>query len=158
MIIKVYKGAFMKLSTKGRYCSRAMLDLALHYGNGPVSIREMAQRQEISDRYLENLMFSLVSHGLAKSNRGKGGGFVLTRSPEEVRLLEVIQAAEGSLAPVHCVDNPRECDRSEGCVTFEIWRKLKAAITEILDSITLQDMVNMHRQKATGTKELMYYI
>jgi len=135
-----------------------MLDLALHYGSGPISVKDVAKRQGISERYLVNLMIPLVSHDLANSSRGKGGGFALAKSPAEIRLLDVIEAVEGSLAPVHCVDNPEECDRSEGCVTYEIWGKLKAAITDVLDSITLQDMVNMHRQKMTEKKELMYYI
>ena len=148
----------MKLSTKGRYSSRAMLDLALHYGDGPVSIREVAQRQDISNRYLENLMTALVSKGLVASSRGKGGGFTLARSPGEIKLLEVISTVEGSLAPVHCVDNPAECNRSEGCVTVEIWGKLKEALTDVLDSITLADMVSMYRKKTTDKSELMYFI
>ena len=148
----------MKISTKGRYSSRAMLDLALHYGTGPVPVKDVAQRQEISDRYLENLMTSLVSQGLVTSIRGKGGGFALARKPADIRLSEVIRVVEGSLAPVHCVDNPSECSRSENCVTFEIWRTIKSALTEVLDSITLQDMVAMHERKANARNELMYYI
>ena len=148
----------MKLSTKGRYVSRAMLDLALHYGGGPVSVKYVARRQEISDRYLENLMVALVTQGLVKSSRGKGGGFALAKKPAEIRLSEVIKTVEGSLAPVPCVDNPDECSRSETCVTYEIWGRLNAAITEVLDSITLEDMVSIHKRKATAHKELMYYI
>ena len=148
----------MKLSTKGRYASRAVLDLALRYSSGPVSIKDVAQRQQISDRYLENLMAPLVSHGLVTSSRGNKGGFSLARIPGEIRLSEVISAVEGSVAPVHCVDNPEECDRSDRCVTIEVWGRLKTAITEVLDSITLQDMIAMHRRKATEHGEPMYYI
>ena len=148
----------MKLSTKGRYCARAMLDLALHYGGGHVSVKDVAQRQGISERYLENLLIPLVSRDLAVSSRGKGGGFALAKNPQEIRLLEVIEAVEGSLAPVHCVDTPGECDRSVACVTLDIWAKLKTAITDVLDSITLQDMINMHKQKMAEESELMYYI
>ena len=148
----------MKLSTKGRYSSRAMLDLALNFGQGPVSIKEVARRQDISERYLENIMTTLVSGGLAVSTRGKGGGFALTRSPNRIRLIDVIRAAEGSLAPVHCVDDPAKCERSGRCVTFEVWGMLNKAMTDLLSSITLQDMVRMHNNKTRGREELMYYI
>ncbi len=148
----------MKLSTKGRYSSRAMLDLALNYGQGPVSIKDVARRQEISERYLENIMSSLVSGGLAISTRGRGGGFVLARTPNRIRLVEVIRVAEGSIAPVYCVDDPAKCERSGQCVTFEVWGMLNKAVTDLLSSITLQDMVRMHNNKNPEKEELMYYI
>jgi Rrf2 family cysteine metabolism transcriptional repressor len=148
----------MKLSTKGRYGSRAMLELALHYGEGPVSVKEIAERQDISVRYLENLMISLLSRGLVTSVRGKGGGFTLARAPEEIRLLEVIRATEGSLSPVACVDEPEACKRSGSCVTIEIWELVKQSLTDVLGSITLKDMVHKYAQKTEREEALMYYI
>jgi Rrf2 family protein len=148
----------MKLSTKGRYSSRAMLDLALNYGQGPISIKDIARRQEISERYLENIMIALISSGLVISTRGKGGGFMLTKPPHQIRLIEVIHVMEGSLAPVHCVDDPTKCRRSEQCVTFDVWGMMKKAMTDLLDSITLEDMVNMYKEKTSELEEIMYYI
>jgi Rrf2 family cysteine metabolism transcriptional repressor len=148
----------MKLSTKGRYGARAMLELALHYGEGPVSVREIAERQEISERYLENLMISLLSQGLVTSVRGKGGGFTLARAPENIRLLEVIRATEGSLSPVACLDEPDACRRAGSCVTIEIWEMLKQSLTGVLGSITLRDMANKYAQKTGREEAPMYYI
>ncbi len=148
----------MKLSTKGRYSSRAMLDLALNYGYGPVSLKDIARRQEISVRYLETIMTLLVSNGLVVSSRGKGGGFMLSRAPDEIHLIEVISAVEGSLAPVHCVDDPTKCKRSAECVTLDVWGMLKKAMTDLLKSITLRDMVKMYETKNPDREEAMYYI
>ena len=148
----------MKLSTKGRYGSRAMLELALHYGFGPITIKDVAQRQEISERYLENIMTTLVSEGLVISSRGKGGGFMLSKPPEEIRLFDIIRVVEGSLAPVDCVDDPSNCNRSPLCVTCDIWGKLKDAMTDVLNGITLKDMVEMYRDKSSKQEALMYYI
>lgn len=148
----------MKLSTKGRYSSRAMLDLAVNYGQGPVSIKDIARRQEISERYLENIMTALISGGLVVSTRGKGGGFMLSKSPHEIRLIEILHIVEGSIALVHCVDDPKKCRRSEKCVTCDIWGMLKKAMTNLLDSITLNDMVKMYEKKISQHEEIMYYI
>lgn len=148
----------MKLSTKGRYGARAMLELALNYGEGPLSVKEIAQRQEISERYLENLMIPLLARGLVTSVRGKGGGFSLARAPEQIRLLEVVRATEGSLSPVACLDEPGACRRAGSCVTIEIWQMLKQSFTEVLGSITLQDMVRKYAQKAARDQAPMYYI
>jgi Rrf2 family protein len=146
------------LSTKGRHSSRAMLDLTLHYGLGPISVKEIAQRQEISERYLENIMTTLISRGLVISIRGKGGGFMLSKPPHKIRLIEIIHVMEGSIAPVHCVDDPTICGRSEQCVTYDVWGMLKKAMTELLDSITLEDMVKMYKKKTAEHEEIMYSI
>lgn len=148
----------MKLSTKGRYSSRAMLDLALNFGHGSITLKDISRRQEISERYLENIMSALVSHGLVVSSRGKGGGFMLSKPPQEIQLAEVIRICEGSLALVYCVDDPSKCKRSTKCVTYDVWRRLKKAMTDVLDGITLQDMVEMHEKKTSSQKGPMYYI
>ncbi len=149
----------MKLSTRSRYGARAMLDLALYHEAEPVSIKDIAHRQEISERYLENIMSSLSASGLVIGKRGKGGGFKLARAPGQIRLGDVITVVEGSLAPVHCIDDPSKCKRSENCVTFEIWARLKTAIMGVLDSITLQDMLEMQKNKSsTKEEQRMYYI
>jgi Rrf2 family protein len=148
----------MKISTKGRYATRAMLDLALNSASGPVSLKDIALRQEISEGYLENLMSLLLAQGLVRSIRGKHGGFLLAKAPEEIRLDEVICTMEGSLAPVPCVDDPGRCNRSDSCVTLDIWGMLKRSMIDVLSSVTLHDMVEMHERKASQEEELMYYI
>jgi Rrf2 family protein len=137
----------MKLSTKGRYGARAMLELALRYGQGPVAVREIARSQDISERYLENLMLPILSHGLVTSVRGKGGGFLLARAPEEITLAEIVRATEGTLSPVACLDDPGSCGRSGTCVTFEIWQMLGRSMTDLLGGITLCDMARRHLRK-----------
>jgi Rrf2 family cysteine metabolism transcriptional repressor len=148
----------MTLSTKGRYASRAMLDLAVHYGSEPVLLRNISKRQDISERYLERLMTSLVTAGLVISMRGKKGGFRLAKPPSEIRLSQIIQATEGSLSPVFCVDDPKQCDRVQTCVTYDVWEKLKKAIYETLDAITLENMVEMQKKKLAKPEDRMYYI
>ena len=102
----------MRLSTRGQYETRALLDLALHWGEEPVPLKDIAQRQQISIHYLEHLITPLIAAGIVRSTRGARGGVCLVRPPYEVRLSEVIQLLEGSIAPVECVNNPRICSRS----------------------------------------------
>ena len=148
----------MKLSTKGRYSARAMLDLAMHYNKGNVALKDIARRQDISVRYLERMMGSLVSAGLVRSSRGKNGGFSLAMQPEKIKLSQVVQAVEGSLAPVYCVDDPMLCERADSCVTRGIWEKMKEAILEVLDSVTLKNMVEIEKKRSSKSKNEMYYI
>jgi len=148
----------MKLSTRGRYAPRAMLDLALNYGKEPVSLKNIARRQEISERYLEHIMTVLLSAGLVQSTRGSHGGFSLAKLPKEIKLSQIIQAVEGSISPVECVDDPKICNRVDACVTHEIWIKLKKAMLEVFDSVTLEDMVKMQKKKLSKQKDRMYYI
>ena len=137
----------MKLSTRGRYGSRALLDLALHDAEGPVLLKDIARRQQISLPYLEHLIAPLIAGGLVRSTRGARGGVSLARPPEEIRLSQVIQLLEGSITPVECVDNPRICIRSELCVTRDIWDELKKAMNGILESTTLQDLIERQKRK-----------
>jgi len=147
----------MKLSTRGQYGTRALLDLALRQEERPVPLKDIAQRQQISLRYLEHLVTPLIAGGIVRSTRGAGGGVSLARSPEEIRLSEVMQLLEGSIAPVECVSNPRICTRSKSCVTRDIWSELKQAMDGILESTTLQDLVERQKRKEQP-KEVMYHI
>ena len=137
----------MKLSTRGRYGARAMLDLAIYHGEGPILLKDIARRQHISERYLEHLVTSLKAAGLVSSKRGAHGGFALAKSPSEIRLCEVIQTVEGSIAPVECVDDPEVCPRAGLCVTRDVWIEMKKAMSRVLESITLQDLVQHQRKK-----------
>ena len=134
----------MKLSTKGRYSLRAMLDLAVHSGQGPIQIKDISARQQISARYLEQLFIPLRKAGLVRSLRGAGGGFTLAKPPSEMPLSEIIQVAEGSVAPVRCVDKPKLCPQSDVCITRHIWTEMGRAISKVLESTTLQDLVLGH--------------
>ena len=147
----------MKLSTRGQYGTRALLELALHQGDGPVLLRNIAQKQQISLQYLERLISPLITGGVVRSTRGAKGGVSLARAPEEIRLSEVVRLLEGSVAPVECVDNPEACNRSELCVTRDIWGELKQAIDDVLDSTTLKDLVERQKRKKQSEAE-MYYI
>jgi Rrf2 family cysteine metabolism transcriptional repressor len=147
----------MKLSTKGRYAVRAMLDLAFHYGEGPILLKDVAKREHISERYLEQIILSLKAAGLVNSTRGARGGFMLTRPPSQIRLIEVMQVSEGSMAPVECVSDPEVCSRSSLCVTRDIWSEMTEAMSGILESTTLQDLIQRQREKEQP-KARMYYI
>ncbi len=137
----------MKLSTRTRYGTKALLELALHWGEEPVLLKAIAQRQQIPLPYLEHLIGPLVQAGIVKSTRGRRGGVSLLKPPEEVILSEVIQLLEGSIIVVECVDNPESCSRSDLCVTHDIWDEVKEAISKVLECVTLQDLVERQKQK-----------
>ena len=147
----------MRLSTKGRYGARAMLDLALNSGEGPILLRDIARRQEVSEKYLEHSITALRKAGLVRSIRGARGGYLLARLPSEIRLSEIMEVLEGSMAPVECVDDPQVCQRAQLCVTRDIWAKMKEATDNILESITLQDMVERQNKK-NNSKAIVYDI
>ncbi|TEU18076.1 MAG: Rrf2 family transcriptional regulator [Dehalococcoidia bacterium] len=147
----------MKLSTKGRYGVRALLDLALHQDEGLVPLKDIARRQEVSLPYLEHLITPLVAAGLVKSTRGARGGVSLVKPPSEIKLSEAVQLLEGSIAPVDCVNDPKLCHRSAYCVTRDIWSEMKNAMSQVLDSTTIQDLVERQRQKGQPETE-MYHI
>ena len=140
----------MKLSTRGRYGVRIMLELALHFGEGPVLLRDIAERQAISEKYLWQLIKPLKSMGLIKSIRGARGGYVLAREPAEINLREILRILEGSLCLVDCVDDPAACDRSESCITREIWSETSKNISQSLESMTLGKMVERHKNRGDG--------
>jgi len=137
----------MKLSTRARYGTKALLELALHWGEKPVLLKDIAQRQQIPLPYLEHLISPLVRAGIVKSTRGTRGGLSLFKHPRKVKLSEVIQLLEGSTAPVECVTNPEAYPRSDLCVTHDIWSEVKKAIDDVLESTSLQDIVERQRQK-----------
>ncbi len=137
----------MKLSTRARYGTRVLLELALHWGEGPILLKDIAQKQQIPLPYLQHLIGPLVKTGIIKTTRGKRGGISLLKPPKEVVLGEVVQLLEGSIAPVKCVDNPETCPRSDLCVTRDIWEEVKKAIGTVLESVTLQELVERQRQK-----------
>lgn len=150
----------MRLSTKGRYGVKAMFDLAQHYGEGPVSLKQVADRQGISEHYLEQLISGLRKTGLVKSIRGAQGGYILAREPATITVGDVIRVLEGPIAPVDCVaeEEPEVCDKAECCVTRGIWEKVRDSIAEVLDSITLEDMVKDAEKLQRDASFYMYYI
>jgi len=147
----------MKLSTRGRYGTRALLELALHHKGGPVPLKDIALSQQIPLQYLQHLITPLISGGIIGSTSGARGGVWLTRSPQEIKLSEVIGLLEGSIAPVECVNDPKYCSRSDLCVTRDIWGELKKAMDGVLESTTLQDLVERHRKKEQP-EPAMYHI
>lgn len=134
----------MKVSTKGRYALRLMLDLAINYDGTYTPLKEIAKRQEISDKYLEQIIIQLNKSGLVKSVRGSQGGYMLSRSAEEYTVGDILRVMEGSLSPVTCLDDENnQCSRSLDCATLVVWQKLKTAIDDVVDSFTLADLVKL---------------
>jgi len=147
----------MKLSTRGQYGTRALLDLALHQEQQPILLKDIAQRQQFSLQYLEHLITPLIAGGIIRSTRGPKGGISLAKPAKEINLSEVIQLLEGSIAPVECINSPGVCSRSESCATRDIWSEMKQAIDSVLESTTLQDLVERQKRKEQPEAE-MYYI
>ena len=163
----------MRISTKGRYALRLMLDLALNNTGEPVSLKDIARRQEISDKYLEQIISVLNKAKYVKSIRGAQGGYILTKRPEEYTVgrrrhtrfkcdwssdvcssdLEeytvgmILRLTEGSLAPVACVEDEDTCDKMNDCATVLVWKKMNKAINQVVDSITLADLVDYEKQR-----------
>ena len=147
----------MKLSTRGRYGTRALLELALHQGEGPVLLRDIAQKQGISLSYLEHLITPLIASGLVLSTRGPRGGVMLAKPADEIRLNEIIHLLDGPIALVECVNSQKVCPRSEICAPRDIWQELEKAMNDVLASTTLQGLAERQRAKE-GLEEIMYYI
>ena len=139
----------MRVSTKGRYGVRALLDVALNNETGPVLLKDIARRQDVSAQYLEHLLSPLIKAGILRSQRGSRGGISLGRTPDEINLSQVVETLEGSVAPVECVDNPEVCSRSSSCVTRDVWVEMKAATVGVLRSTTLKDLMIRHKRKAS---------
>jgi Rrf2 family protein len=137
----------MKLSTRGRYGVRLMLELALHYGEGPILLKDIAGRQGISEKYLWQLINPLKTAGLVNSLRGARGGYMLGKAPEAVSLKEILQILEGSLCLVDCVDNPALCERSPSCISREIWGEASKNMQQTLEDTTLAVMVEKQKEK-----------
>ncbi len=137
----------MKISTKGRYALRLMVDLAKTGDRQPVSLKDIAQRQQLSDKYLEQIVTPLSRAGLVRSVRGAGGGYLLTRRPEEYTVGDILRPLEGDLAPVECATDTSYCERCGECVTVELWQEIHRAVSQVVDNTTLADLVERSQQK-----------
>jgi Rrf2 family cysteine metabolism transcriptional repressor len=148
----------MKISTKGRYGLRALMDLSEHGKSGvPVFLSDIAKRQEISDKYLEQIAAQLQRAGLVRTVRGRKGGYILNKPEKDIRLSDIIAVLEGPFCLVDCVKEPETCPKSQACSTRDIWEELSDKIEEILSGYTLEDLVNMQNAKS-GSEAGMYYI
>lgn len=133
----------MKISTRGRYALRFMIDLAMHSENQYIALKDISARQEISVKYLEQIASLLSKHGLLMSIRGQQGGYKLSRSPAKYSVGEILRLTEGPLAPVACLENPdMTCERLSVCKTLPFWKRLYKVIENYVDSYTLEDLVN----------------
>ena len=137
----------MKISTKVRYGARAMLELASHYGEGPIELKEIARKEEISIKYLEQVIIPLRTAGLVKAVRGSKGGYSLTKPPSEILLNDLVETLEGPLELIECLGNPTVCRRVQTCVTRDIWKDVQESIHKIFHSVSLQDLLNRRSQK-----------
>ena len=137
------RGVLMKISTKGRYALRLMIDLAQHDAAGYIPLRDISKRQEVSAKYLEQIVVQLSRAGLVTSTRGAQGGYQLARHPSEYTVGEILRITEGSLAPVACLaHDPVECPRAEDCITLGFLRGLYDVVNQYVDSVTLEELVN----------------
>ena len=138
----------MKISTKGRYALRLMIDVAEHSNGNYVSLKDIATRQELSTKYLEQIVGQLSKAGFLKSSRGAQGGYQLARSPEEYTVGDILRLTEGNLAPVSCLqDDENQCQRCDGCATLDFWTGLYRVINQYIDRFTLADLVKGERDK-----------
>jgi len=139
----------MRISTRGRYSTRLMLELANRYEEGPIFLKDISSAQEISLKYLSQLIIPLKIAGLVKSTRGAHGGYMLARPPEKINLREIIEAVEGPINLVECISDPRFCQRYEDCVTRDVWTEVTRDIYGKLNRISLKDMVRRCEQKSS---------
>ncbi len=148
----------MKISTRGQYGIRAMLELALNEQDGPVALKTIAEKQRISEPYLEQLIATLRKAGLVSSVRGALGGYQLTRDPAEIKIGDILRVLEGPIAPVECVIDDAEgnCLNSGHCATQGLWKRLRDSMVEVLDSTTLADLISDY--KSLHSSNSMYYI
>ncbi len=137
----------MRLSTKGRYGTRAILEIAKHFGETPIKRKEIVLIQKIPDSYLENILITLKAAGLIQTIRGAHGGYQLTRAPATITVLQVVEALEGTIVPVYCIDTQESnCPRSGSCTTQPIWNELYQAMREVLNKYTLEDLLTKERE------------
>ena len=139
----------MKVSTKGRYALRLMTDLAMHTDDGYISIKTVSQRQDISEKYLEQIIKMLSKAKLVESTRGAQGGYRLVKDPSQYTVGEILRVTEGSLAPVECLNDDSTCENCQNCVTIEIWQNVLDAKNEEVDNITLDYLVKKQKNKGT---------
>lgn len=141
----------MKISTKGRYALRVMLDLAINNTGEYVKVKQIAARQDISEKYLEQIIALLNKAGYVISTRGAQGGYRLAKNPEEYTVGMILRQTEGSLSPVACLDEgSAPCERCDTCETLEVWKALQDAINQVVDHVTLADLVRRHEERLQG--------
>ena len=141
----------MKISTKGRYALRMLIDLAIHQNEGCVALKDIAERQDISKKYLEQIVPLLNKSGMLKTNRGYQGGYMLAKKTDEYTVGDILRVTEGSLAPVSCLEyDNNECPRADECMTLYIWEGLYKTVSEYLDGITLQDIIDRGIKNGSG--------
>ena len=145
----------MKLSTRSRYGIRMMYELALHYGQGFIFLKDISYNQDISEKYLGQLIIPLRSSGLVISSRGAHGGYSLSKAPDKINLYDIVNVLEGSTCIVECVKEPNVCTRVGNCPTISVWRDLDKTITDFLQGITLESLVT---SEENSDKKAMYYI
>ena len=142
----------MKISTRGRYALRMMVDLAQHYDQGFIALKDISKRQDISKKYLEQIIPFLNRGNLLSATKGHMGGYRLAKAPSEITVREILESAEGSLVPVSCMDNtPILCKKCEDCITLPIYEGLYDVVTKYFDSITLEDIINRQVSEFTYT-------
>jgi len=144
----------MKLSTRTRYGTRAILELAQYATEQPMQLKNIAKNQDISLKYLEQLIAVLKSAGYVRSVRGSKGGYMLAKPPDQIKLSEVFASLEGPITTTECVDSKELCDRYPDCVVRQVWAEVQAAIFKVLDALTLQDMVNRAKEKADADYQI----
>ena len=131
----------MKISTKGRYALRVMIDLAMNNNGKYISIKEISSRQQISNKYLEQIIALLNKAGYLETARGNSGGYKLAKKPKEYKVGDILRATEGELAPIYCLTEDGECDMKKSCKTYSFWKGLDNVINEYIDSKTLEDLI-----------------
>ena len=147
----------MKLSTKIRYGVRAILDIAAQPANGPVPLSDISKREKISAKYLESIMPALKAAELIRSVKGPGGGYVLSRAPEEITLYDIVAALEGPTCLVDCINQPESCIVQETCVVYDVWKGLSQLINDSLRSVNLRELITRQKEKIAGARGTFTY-
>lgn len=146
----------MKFSTRTRYGLRALIDLGLYYKGKPVLVKDIAKRQNLSERYLEHIMLTLKKAGILKSIKGGKGGYEFLKDPSEIKVREIVEILEGHISPVECVERMEICERSKNCAARELWCRIKEEIIKLLENITLKELIE--RQENKNKKEdIVFY-
>lgn len=145
----------MKLSTKGRYGLKAMLDLAVNGEKGLVTLKNIAERQDLSENYLEQLFTSLRKADLVKSIRGAQGGYLISKPTNNITVGDILRALEGTLSPVECIEQEGDskCEKSDICITHNVWKKIRDGINQVVDSVTLEDMVKDYKAQVESNTD-----
>ncbi|MCM8771592.1 MAG: Rrf2 family transcriptional regulator [Candidatus Omnitrophica bacterium] len=147
----------MKISTRTRYGLRALIDLGVYYKGKPIFVKDIAKRQNLSERYLEHIMLTLKKAGILRSAKGGKGGYAFLRDPSEIKIKEIIEILEGTISPTECVEKSKICERSEICVARKLWCNIKEKILEYLDNITLDELIKKQKELNERDKKVIFY-